>query len=67
MTFQFIIKYINPKYNLPFGLGYIVDELVDFDGCIKTKRVRAKNGEQAIKIFKKKHPELEIIGWRYQS
>nr|DAF85762.1 MAG TPA: Protein of unknown function (DUF3889) [Siphoviridae sp. ctWT735] len=34
--------------------------------CIlnKSKRIRAKNGRQAIKIFQQKYPKLEIIGWR---
>ena len=55
MTFQFIVEYIDPKEaGLPF----------DFNRLIHSKRVRAKNGEQAIKIFKKKYPGYEAIGWR---
>lgn len=54
MTFQFIVEFIDPKETLPFDSDYI----------IHSKRIRAKNGGQAIKIFQQKYPELEIIGWR---
>lgn len=33
--FQFIVEYIVPKEKLPFGLDY----------CIRSKRIRAKNGK----------------------
>ena len=40
------------------------EEYDSIDECVKSKRIRAKNGGQAIKIFQQKYPELEIIGWR---
>lgn len=64
MTFQFIVEYIDPERDLPFNFGYTDKEYRSLGGCIKSKRIRAKNGGQAIKIFQKKYPELEIIGWR---
>lgn len=65
MTFQFIIEYVDPSERLPFDFDYS-DETYDLlgDGIIRRKRIRAKNGEQAIEIFQQKYPELEIIGWR---
>lgn len=64
MTFQFIVEYIEPECDLPFNFGYTEEEYKDLGGRIKSKRIRAKNGGQAIKIFQQKYPELEIIGWR---
>lgn len=64
MTFQFIVEYVDPKQNLPFDFGYTNEEYDSIAECIKSKRIRAKNGGQAIKIFQQKYPELEIIGWR---
>lgn len=67
MTFQFIVEYIDPKEEgLPFDFNYSDPE---YDGYIRyrlihSKRVRAKNGEQAIKIFQQKYPGYEVIGWR---
>lgn len=67
MTFQFIVEYIDPKEaGLPFDFNYSDPK---YDGCIcyrliHSKRVRAKNGEQAIKIFQQKYPGYEVIGWR---
>lgn len=65
MTFQFIVEYIDPKEKLPFDFDYS-DEAYDLLGgdIIRRKRIRAKNGWQAIEIFQKKYPELEVIGWR---
>lgn len=66
MTFQFIVEYIDPKEAaLPFDFNnpdrkydvYINGKL------IHNKRIRAKNGEQAIEIFQQKYPELEPIRW----
>ena len=67
MTFQFIVEYIDPKEAaVPFDFNYSDQEYDDYVSrrLIHSKRVRAKNGEQAIKIFQQKYPELEIIGWR---
>ena len=64
MTFQFIVEYIEPECDLPFNFGYTEEEYKCLVGRIKSKRIRAKNGGQAIKIFQQKYPELEIIGWR---
>lgn len=64
MTFQFIVEYVDLKHNLPFDFGYTDEDYDSIDKYIKSKRIRAKNGEQAIKIFQQKYPELEIIGWR---
>lgn len=65
MTFQFIVEYINPKEKLPFDFDYS-DEAYDLlgDDIIRRKRIRAKNGGQAIQRFMAKYPELEVIGWR---
>ena len=65
MTFQFIVEYIDQKEKLPFDFDYS-DEAYDLLGndIIYSKRIRAKNGEQAIKIFQQKYPEFEVIGWR---
>lgn len=65
MTFQFIVEYIDPKEQLPFDFDYS-DEAYDFLGndIIHSKRIRAKNCEQAIKIFQQKYPEFEVVGWR---
>lgn len=65
MTFQFIVEYIDPKEKLPFDFDYS-DEAYDSlgDNVIHSKRIRAKNGGQAIQRFMAKYPELEIIGWR---
>ena len=65
MTFQFIVEFIDPKEQLPFDFDYS-DEAYDLIGndIIHSKRIRAKKGEQAIKIFQQKYPELEVIGWR---
>ena len=67
MTFQFIVEYIDPKEEaLPFDFNYSDLKYADYigDKLIHSKRVRAKNGEQAIKIFQHKYPEYEVIGWR---
>lgn len=69
MTFQFIVEYVDPEHDLPFDFGctdeeYEVIAKRRIANCIKSKRIRAKNGVQAIKIFQQKYPELEIIGWR---
>lgn len=63
MTFQFIVEYIDPKEaTLPFDCS---DEAYDLlSNVVHSKRVRAKNGEQAIQRFVAKYPEYEIIGWR---
>ena len=65
MTFQFIVEFIDPKEKLPFDFDYS-DEAYSLLGnnIIHSKRIRAKKGEQAIKIFQQKYPELEVIGWR---
>lgn len=65
MTFQFIVEYIDPKEKLPFDFDYS-DEAYDLlgDDIIRRKRIRAKNGDQAIQRFMAKYPELEVIGWR---
>ena len=65
MTFQFIVEFIDPKEKLPFDFDYS-DKAYDLLGndIIHSKRIRAKKGEQAIKIFQQKYPELEVIGWR---
>lgn len=60
MTFQFIVEYIDPKEaTFPFDFDYS-----DERNIVHSKRVRAKNGEQAIQRFVEKYPEYEIIGWR---
>lgn len=60
MTFQFIVEYIDPKEaTFPFDFDYS-----DERNIVHSKRVRAKNGEQAIQRFVAKYPEYEIIGWR---
>lgn len=67
MTFQFIVEYIDPKEAaLPFDFNYSDQEYDDYVSrrLIHSKRVRAKNGEQAIKRFTAKYPEYEVIGWR---
>ena len=67
MTFQFIVEYIDPKEAvLPFDFNYSDLKYEDYigDKLIHSKRVRAKNGEQAIKIFQQKYPGYEVIGWR---
>ena len=64
MTFQFIVEYVDPEQNLPFDFGCTDEEYYYIAECVKSKRIRAKNGGQAIKIFQQKYPELEIIGWR---
>ena len=64
MTFQFIVEYVDPEQNLPFDFGCTDEEYDSISKCVKSKRIRAKNGGQAIKIFQQKYPELEIIGWR---
>ena len=67
MTFQFIVEYIDPKEAaLPFDFNYSDQDYDDYVSrkLIHSKRVRAKNGEQAIKIFQKKYPGYEVIGWR---
>lgn len=67
MTFQFIVEYIDPKEAaLPFDFDYSDLEYDDYIGnrLIHSKRVRAKNGGQAIKIFQQKYPGYEVIGWR---
>lgn len=63
MTFQFIVEYIDPKEaTLPFDCS---DEAYDLlSNVVHSKRVRAKNGEQAIQRFVAKYPEYEVIGWR---
>ena len=66
MTFQFIVEYIDPKEaTLPFDFNYSDQEYDDYidNRLIHSKRVRAKNSEQAIEIFKQKYPELEPIRW----
>lgn len=67
MTFQFIVEYIDTKEAaLPFDFNY-PDRKYDvyINGkLIHSKRVRAKNGEQAIQRFVTKYPEYEVIGWR---
>lgn len=67
MTFQFIVEYIDPKEAaLQFDFNYSDQDYDDYVSrkLIHSKRVRAKNGEQAIKIFQQKYPEYEVIGWR---
>ena len=67
MTFQFIVEYIDPKEAaLPFDFNYSDLKYDNYigDKLIHSKRVRAKNGEQAIKIFQQKYPGYEVIGWR---
>lgn len=64
MTFQFIVEYVDPDCSLPFNFGYTDKEYDSISEYIKSKRIRAKNGGQAIKIFQQKYPKLEIIGWR---
>lgn len=67
MTFQFIVEYIDPKdAALPFDFNYSDQEYDDYVSgrFIHSKRVRAKNGGQAIKIFQQKYPGYEVIGWR---
>lgn len=64
MTFQFIVKYVDPEYDRQFYPGRTDDNYRSLDECIKSKRIRAKNSGQAIKIFQQKYPDLEIIGWR---
>ena len=64
MTFQFIVEYVDPEHDLPFDFGCTDEEYEAIANCTKSKRIRAKNGGQAIKIFQQKYPELEIIGWR---
>lgn len=67
MTFQFIVEYIDPKEAaLPFDFDYSDLEYDDYIGnrLIHSKRVRAKNGEQAIQRFVAKYPEYKVIWWR---
>lgn len=64
MTFQFIVEYVDPEYDLPFDFGCTDEEYEALSSHTKSKRIRAKNGGQAIKIFQQKYPELEVIGWR---
>lgn len=67
MTFQFIVEYIDPKEaGLPLDFNYSDPEYGGYIrySLIHGKRVRAKNGEQAIKIFQQKYPGYEAIGWR---
>ena len=72
MTFQFIVEYIDLKEEgLPFNFNYSDPEYGGYirysyirHRLIHSKRVRAKNGEQAIKIFQQKYPGYEVIGWR---
>lgn len=67
MTFQFIVEYIDRKEAaVPFDFNYYVQEYVDYVSrrLIHSKRVRAKNGEQAIQRFVAKYPEYEVTGWR---
>ena len=67
MTFQFIVEYIDPKEAaLSFDFNYSDLEYYDYviRRFVHSKRVRAKNGEQAIKIFQHKYPEYEVIRWR---
>lgn len=67
MTFQFIVEYVDPKEAaLPFDFNYSDQEYDDYISgeFIHSKRVRAKNGGQAIKRFTAKYPEYEVIGWR---
>ena len=67
MTFQFIVEYIDPKEAaLPFDFNYSDLKYDDYicDRLIHSKRVRAKNGEQAIKIFQQKYHGYEVIGCR---
>ena len=67
MTFQFIVEYIDLKEAaLPFDFNYSDLEYYDYVSrmFVHSKRVRAKNGEQAIKIFQYKYPEYEVIRWR---
>ena len=66
MNFQFIVEYIDPKEEaLPFDFNYSDLKYVDYigDRLVHSKRVRAKNGGQAIKIFQQKYPGYEVIGW----
>lgn len=67
MTFQFIVEYIDPKEAaLPFDFNYSDQEYDDYVSgrFVHSKRVRAKNGGQAIERFAAKYPEYEVIGWR---
>lgn len=65
MTFQFIVEYIDPKEKLPFDFDYSDEAYVLLgNDIIRIKLIRAKNGEQAIKIFQQKYPEFEVVGWR---
>lgn len=67
MTFQFIVEYIDPKEAaLPFDFNY-PDRKYDVyinEKLIHSKRIRAKNSGQAIKIFQQRYPGYEVIGWR---
>ena len=67
MNFQFIVEYIDPKEEvLPFDFNYSdlkYNVYISYK-LIHSKRVRAKNGEQAIKIFQQKYPGYKVIGWR---
>lgn len=56
MTFQFIVEYVDPKNDLPFDFDCTDEEYQSIDDCIKSKRIRAKNGGKAIKIFQQKYP-----------
>lgn len=66
MTFQFIVEYIDPKEAaLPFDFNY-PDRKYDVyinEKLIHSKRIRAKNSEQAIQRFVAKYPEYGIIWW----
>ena len=65
MTFQFIVEYIAQKEKLSFDFDYSDEAYVLLgNDIIHSKRIRAKNGEQAIKIFQQKYPEFEVVGWR---
>ena len=67
MTFQFIVEYIDLKEEaLPVVFNYADREYYDYTGgrFVHSKRVRAKNSGQAIKIFQQKYHEYEVIGWR---
>ena len=67
MTFQFIVEYIDPKDTaLPFDFNYYDKEYDNYVSrrFVHSKRVRAKNSGQAIKIFQHKYPGYEVIGWR---
>ena len=65
MNFQFIVEYIDPKEEaLQFNFNYSDLKYDDYigDKLVHSKRVKAKNGEQAIKILQQNYPGYQVIG-----